>query len=82
MTRFFDNENQNFEIRKNDFSHKQWRRQPNVPSILFQSRAAKKLRVRGYHPRGRFTICEVSEDDLVVEHSVRTNVKRTMQSTS
>ena len=42
MTRFFDNENQNFEFRKNDFSHKQWRSQPDVLSILFQSRAAKK----------------------------------------
>ena len=45
-------------------------------------RVAKKLRVRGYHPWGRFTICEVSEEGLVVEHSVSTNVKRTMQSTN
>ena len=30
----------------------------------------------GYHP-GRFTICEVSEEGLVVEHSASTNAKST-----
>ena len=36
---------------------------------VFQNiRVAKKLWVRGYHPWGRLTICEVSEKGLVVEH--------------
>jgi hypothetical protein len=28
-------------------------------------RVAKKMRARGHYPRGRFTIGEVSEEDLV-----------------
>jgi hypothetical protein len=33
---------------------------------LHKFRVAKKLRVRGHYPRGRFTIGEVSEEGLVV----------------
>ena len=35
------------------------------------TRVAKKLRVCGCHPCGRFTMCKVSEEGLVVEHSTQ-----------